>query len=80
MLIFFPEIREIVHGLGEKKQRKDTMATIQSVLFKQMALLIIQAKNAAIQFSKDDISIYDVVYVLRNHKRTLKRMSRYYCK
>lgn len=56
------------------------MATIQSVLFKQMALLIIQAKNTANQYTKDDISVNDIIYVLQNHKHTLNRMSRYYCK
>lgn len=70
----------MVHGLGERKQRKDTMATIQSVLFKQMALVILQAHKTAHQREKKEIFIEDVIFVLQSHKFTLKRMSKYFCK
>jgi len=56
------------------------MATIQSVLFKQMALIILQAHKNAYQHSKKEISIEDVIFVLQNHKNTLKRMLKYFCK
>jgi len=72
------EIREMVHGLGERKQRKDTMATIQSVLFKQMALVILQAHKAADRRGKKEISIEDVIFVLQSHKYTIKRMLKYF--
>jgi len=70
----------MVHGLGERKQRKDTMATIQSVLFKQMALIILQAHKVAHQHDKNEISIENVIFVLQNHKMTIKRMLKYFCK
>lgn len=70
----------MVHGLGEKRQRKDAMVTIQSVLFNHMALIISKAQKCAFEQGRKEISIKDVVYVLQNHKYTLIRLLRYYCK
>jgi len=56
------------------------MAAIQSVLFKQMALIIFQAHTIANRQNKKEILIEDVIFVLKNHKNTLKRMLKYFCK
>jgi len=72
------DIREIFHGLGERKPRLDTVQAIQSVLLKQMALLIFQTQQVAKQNTKKKIVIKDVLYVLRNNKQTLIRILTYY--
>ncbi|XP_022180663.1 uncharacterized protein LOC111040903 [Myzus persicae] len=72
------ELCEIIHGLGERMPRKDTVEIIQSVLIKQMILLIYQIRKAAILLNHQNISIKHVLYVLKNHKVTLIRILSYY--
>lgn len=76
----FLEIREIFHGMGERRPRIDTVTEIQSVLLKQMALLIYQARMAAVTEYSYQIKLKHVLYVLRNYKLTIFRILRYYCK
>ncbi|XP_050531602.1 uncharacterized protein LOC126900165 isoform X2 [Daktulosphaira vitifoliae] len=73
------DIREMMHGLAERKQRKDTVALIQTVLFKQMTLLVYKAAYGVSNEKKiENISVKDIIFVLKNHKHTLIRMLRYY--
>ncbi|KAL4134967.1 hypothetical protein QTP88_006647 [Uroleucon formosanum] len=72
------ELCEIIHGLGEIIPRKDTVEIIQSVLIKQMILLIYQIRKSAILLNNEIISIKHVVYVLKNHKTILIRILSYY--
>lgn len=69
-----------MHGLGERLPRKDTVHVIQSVLIKQMILLIYRVQKAAILLNDENISIQHILYVLKNHKITLIRILSYYCK
>ncbi|XP_050429726.1 uncharacterized protein LOC126838952 [Adelges cooleyi] len=72
------DIREMMHGLAEKKQRKDTVAIIQSVLFKQMALLIYKATQNPKKRKIKEITVKDIIFILKNNKNTLIRMLRVY--
>jgi len=80
ILLFFLDIREIFHGLGERRPRFDTVTEIQSVLLKQMVLLIYQARVAADTKFNFQIKLKHVLHVLQNHRLTLIRILRYYCK
>jgi len=77
---FFLDICEIIHGLGERIPRRDTVEIIHSVIIKQMILLIYQIQKAAILLNHRNISIKHVLYVLKNHRVTLIRILSYYCK
>lgn len=74
----FSEIRDIIHGLGEQRPRKDAVEEIYSVLCKQMSILIFRTSQAA----KDDpmIMFKHVFSVLQNHKPTIVRILMYYGK
>lgn len=79
LFIFFSDIREIIHGLGEKRPRIDAVKTLQSVLVKQMALLIYQTQLAAYK-NNSKIHIKHIIYVLKDYKYTIIRLLSYYCK
>ncbi|XP_003241186.1 uncharacterized protein LOC100573822 isoform X2 [Acyrthosiphon pisum] len=72
------DLCEIMHGLGERIPRRDTVEIMHSVLIKQMILLIYQMQKAAILLKHQSISIKHVLYVLKNHKVTLIRILSYY--
>ncbi|XP_015375972.1 PREDICTED: uncharacterized protein LOC107170385 [Diuraphis noxia] len=72
------DLCEIIHGLGERLPRKDTVVVIQSVLIKQMILLIYRIRKAAILLNHQNISIQHLLYVLENHKIILIRILSYY--
>ncbi|CAI6360012.1 unnamed protein product [Macrosiphum euphorbiae] len=72
------ELCEIIHGLGERIPRRDTVEIIYSVIIKQMVLLISQIQKAAILLNNQNISIKHVLYVLKNYRVTLIRILSYY--
>ncbi|XP_026819805.1 uncharacterized protein LOC113558523 [Rhopalosiphum maidis] len=72
------ELCEIIHGLGERLPRKDTVELIQSVLLKQMILLIHQLQKAAILHNNQYISVKHILYVLKDYRVTLIRILSYY--
>ncbi|XP_060859395.1 uncharacterized protein LOC132936657 isoform X1 [Metopolophium dirhodum] len=72
------DLCEIMHGLGERMPRRDTVEIIHSVIIKQMILLIYQIQKAANLLNHQNISIKHVLYVLKNHKVTLIRILSYY--
>ncbi|XP_025198099.1 uncharacterized protein LOC112596561 [Melanaphis sacchari] len=75
---FTIELCEIIHGLGERLPRIDTVKIFKSVLLKQMILLIHQLKKAAILHKHQYISIKHILYVLKDYKVTLIRVLLYY--
>jgi len=79
-LYFFPALCEIIHGLGERLPRRDTVALIESVLLKQMILLVYRLQKAAILQNNQYISVKHLLYVLKDHKVTIIRILSYYCK
>lgn len=72
------DLCEIMHGLGERMPRRDTVELIHSVIIKHMILLIYQIQKAAKLLDHQNISIAHVLYVLKNHKVTLIRILSYY--
>lgn len=73
-----PALCEIIHGLGERLPRRDTVALIQSVLLKQMILLVYRLQKAAILQNNQYISVKHLLYVLKDHKVTIIRILSYY--
>ncbi|VVC40437.1 Transcription initiation factor IID, subunit 13 [Cinara cedri] len=71
-------IREIIHGLGERRPRVDSVKLIQSILVKQMVLFISKTLQVALEFKHRKVSMTHVIYVLQNHKYTLIRILTYY--
>lgn len=69
----------MVHGLGEKKPRIDTIQKFYSVLVKQMALLIYQTHLVALE-NKTKIQVKHIIYVLKDYKFTIIRLLSHNCK
>ncbi|XP_050531603.1 uncharacterized protein LOC126900166 [Daktulosphaira vitifoliae] len=75
---FQKDIGEIMYGLGEYKAIPQTIEAVQSVLIKQISMLLVQSAEIACIRGSHEISTIDIIFLLRKYKYTLNKIVQYY--
>uniref|UniRef100_A0A2C9K1X9 Transcription initiation protein SPT3 homolog n=1 Tax=Biomphalaria glabrata TaxID=6526 RepID=A0A2C9K1X9_BIOGL len=76
---FTSEIQQMMYGLGDaKKPLLETAVLVEEIVHQQMMAMIYQASEISISRGEKQISIEDILFLLRKDKAKLKRILKYY--
>ncbi|XP_059154984.1 transcription initiation protein SPT3 homolog [Physella acuta] len=76
---FTTEIQQMMFGFGDSKRPlQETAVLVEEIVHQQMVSMILQANEVAITRGEKQITIEDILFLLRRDKVKLKRLLKYY--